>query len=185
MKVAYIRVSTEEQNADRQIEAMNKLGITKQFMEKISAKNMERPQLKAMLEFVREGDCVVVESFSRLSRSTKDLLTIIEKLQSKNVQFQSLKENIDTSTPNGRFFLTICGAMAQFERETTLLRQKEGIAIAKQKGKYVGRKPIELPPNFEDVVTLWKIGELTTKKAMEKVGMSANTFYRKVKELGR
>ncbi len=180
MKVAYIRVSTEEQNADRQIEAMNQLGITKQFTEKISAKNMERPQLKAMLDFVREGDVVVVESFSRLSRSTKDLLTIIEKLQQKNVQFQSLKENIDTSTPNGRFFLTICGAMAQFERETTLQRQKEGIAIAKAKGKYIGRKPIELPSNFEDVVRQWKNKEITTKRAKELLNMTTNTFYRKV-----
>lgn len=143
MKVAYVRVSTVEQNEARQIEALEKHGIEKWFTEKVSGKNTtDRPELQNMLDYVREGDVVFIHDFSRLARSTRDLLDIVEKLNKKNVHLVSNKENIDTSTPSGKLMLTMIGAIAEFERENMLERQREGIAIAKRAGVYKGRKPI-------------------------------------------
>ena len=145
MKVAYVRVSTIEQNEARQIEALKKHGIEKWFTEKVSGKNAtDRPELNNMLDFVREGDTVYIHDFSRLARSTKDLLEIVEELTAKGVHLVSNKENIDTSTPSGKLMLTMIGAIAEFERENMLERQKEGIVIAKREGKYKGRKAIEI-----------------------------------------
>jgi len=183
MNVAYIRVSTKEQNTARQEEAFKGLNIEKSFIEKISGKNANRPQLKAMLEYVREGDTVICESYSRLARSTYDLFTIVDTLNKKGVHFVSLKEKIDTNTPQGKLMMTIFAGLAQFERECILQRQAEGIAIAKTQGKYKGRKPIEKPTEWEDIIKLWKAGEITARKAQEKLKMKPATFYRKVKEL--
>lgn len=181
MRVCYIRVSSENQNTTRQELAMK--DVEKVFMEKISGKDMNRPQLKAMMDYVREGDVVVVESYSRLARSTKDLLSIIETLENKGVKFVSLKENIDTSTPQGRLMLTIFGGLAQFERECTLQRQREGIDIAKAQGKYKGRKPMILPDNYYDIMAIWRKGDITARKAMTILNMNPTTFYRKAKEM--
>lgn len=148
MKVAYVRVSTIEQNEDRQIEALKKHGIEKWFTEKISGKNTKRPELQAMLDFVREGDTIYIHDFSRLARSTKDLLDIVEKLNDKGVHLYSNKENIDTNTPTGKLMLTMIGAIAEFERTNLLERQREGIEIAKKKGVYSGRKAYEIDDNF-------------------------------------
>ena len=131
MKVGYIRVSTVDQNPARQEEALRQHGVERVFEEKISGKDMNRPKLKELLDFVREGDTVIVESYSRLARSSKDLLFIIDKLQEKKVSFVSLEENIDTTTPQGKLMLTIFAGLSQFERECTLQRQTEGIAIVK------------------------------------------------------
>lgn len=145
MKVAYVRVSTIEQNEARQIEALEKQGIEKWFTEKVSGKNTtDRPELMNMIDFVREGDTVYIHDFSRLARSVKDLLEIVEKLNSKGVHLVSNKENIDTSTPTGKLMLTMIGAIAEFERQNMLDRQHEGIEIAKREGKYKGRKPVEI-----------------------------------------
>ena len=145
MKVAYVRVSTIEQNEGRQVEALQKQGIEKWFTEKVSGKNTtDRPELMNMIDFVREGDTVYIHDFSRLARSVKDLLEIVEKLNSKGVHLVSNKENIDTSTPTGKLMLTMIGAIAEFERQNMLDRQAEGIAIAKRDGKYKGRKAIEI-----------------------------------------
>ena len=145
MNVAYVRVSTEEQNEQRQIEGLEKHGIEKWFIEKVSGKNMtDRQELQTMLDFVREGDTLYIHDFSRLARSTKDLLRIVEILTEKGVHLVSNKENIDTSTPTGKLMLTMIGAIAEFERQNLLDRQREGIAIAKREGKYKGRKPIDI-----------------------------------------
>ena len=144
MNIAYVRVSTEEQNEARQVEALEKHGIDKWFIEKISGKNTNRPKLQEMMEFVREGDTVYIHDFSRLARSTKDLLDLTEQLQAKKVHLVSNKENVDSSTATGKLMLTMIGAIAEFERANTLERQKEGIAIAKRNGKYKGRKKIEV-----------------------------------------
>lgn len=180
-RILYARVSTEEQNLARQLtDARN---YDKVFMEKVSGKNMERPQLKAMLAYVRKGDVLEVESYSRLARSTKDLLEIVEKLDAMGVHFVSKKENIDTSTPQGRLMLTIFAGLAQFEREQTKERQAEGIAIAKANGVYKGRKPIDIDADKFDVVYReWKADKLTARKAMEMLDLKPNTFYRRVKE---
>lgn len=158
-------------------------GVERVFIEKISGKNTHREQLKAMLDYDREGDTVIVESYSRLARSTKDLLDIISELDNKGVGFISLKESIDTSSPQGRLMMTIFAGLAQFERECILQRQAEGIALAKEEGKYRGRKPIDKPSNWDEVIKLWKANEITAVVAQKKLGMTPATFYRKVKEL--
>ncbi|SDB69800.1 recombinase family protein [Butyrivibrio sp. INlla16] len=141
MNVAYIRVSTIEQNEARQLEAMKDKHIEKYFTEKVSAKNTNRPKLQEMLDFVREGDTIYIHDFSRLARSTEDLLNIVNQLNDKGVHLVSNKENLDTSTPTGKLLLTMIGAIAQFERENLLERQREGIKIAKEQGKFKGGQP--------------------------------------------
>ncbi|MBB6215417.1 DNA invertase Pin-like site-specific DNA recombinase [Anaerosolibacter carboniphilus] len=183
-KIGYIRVSTTDQNMDRQEMALSDLGIDKFFMEKVSGKNTDRPQLKKMLEYVREGDTLYIESISRLARSTRDLLSIVQQLQDKKVDLVSLKENIDTTTPQGRFMLTIFGALSELERESTLQRQREGIVAARLKGKQFGRPKIDKPKDWDKVIGLWKKGEITAVDAMQKLNLNRGTFYRRVKELG-
>ena len=135
-----------------------------------------------MMSFVREGDTVIVESISRFARNTKDLLELVEQLAQKHVEFVSKKEAIDTSTPTGKFMLTVFGAVAELEREYILQRQREGIAIAKQNGVYKGRKPIE-HPRFNEITSLWKSGAITATEAMKRLDMKPSTFYRKVKQI--
>ena len=144
MKVAYIRVSTVEQNEARQLEGLKKYRIDKWFMEKVSGKDTNRPELHNMMDFVREGDTVYVHDFSRLARSTKDLLDIVDQLNRKKVHLVSNKENLDTSTPTGKLMLTMIAAINEFERTNLLERQREGIAEAKKKGVYKGRKEIRI-----------------------------------------
>ncbi len=143
-KTGYIRVSTEHQETARQQEIMNGYQIDRIFSEKLSGANTDRPQLKAMLDYVREGDTLYVESISRLVRSTKDLLNIIDTLTEKGVILISHKENIDTDSPTWKFMLTVFAALSQLEREQLKQRQHEGIEIAKAQGKYTGRKPIKI-----------------------------------------
>ena len=181
MIVAYVRVSTAEQNEARQVEALKPHNIEKWYKEKVSGKNTEREQLQLMLDFVREGDEVYVMDFSRLSRSVQDLLNIVDLLNSKKVKLVSLKENFDTSTPTGKLMLTLLGAISEFERQNILERQREGIEIAKREGKYKGRKPLELD-NFNEVYDSWKKGELTAVSASKALGINRGTFYKRVRE---
>lgn len=181
LKIGYIRVSTVEQNIARQEVIMKKLDVEKIFIDKISGKNMERPMLKEMMDFVRSGDIVVVESISRFARNTRDLLELVDQLIAKGVQFVSMKEKIDTSTPSGKFMLTVFGAVAQLERDYILQRQKEGIAIAKAQGKYKGRKR-KYNENFEKVIETWEKGNITAVKAMKLLNISKSTFYRYARE---
>ena len=185
MDFAYVRVSTKDQQDTRQLIAMENRGIPpgRIFSEKQSGKNTKRPQLQALMDTVRKGDVVVVESISRFARNTKDLLGLVEKLTAKGVEFVSLKEHIDTTTPTGRFTLTIFAAIAELERECTLLRQAEGIAAAKAQGKHLGR-PIKKPPgNFAEVVKLWERGKITFEEALEQTGLKQATFYNRLREL--
>jgi DNA invertase Pin-like site-specific DNA recombinase len=182
MKIAYVRVSTAEQNDERQIEALKKHDIEKWFTEKVSAKDTNRPELKTMLDFARDGDTIYTKDFSRIARSTKDLLDIVEYLTQKKVNLISLKENIDSNTPTGKLMLTMIGAIYEFERNNLLERQKEGIVLAKQKGKYKGRKKIKFPDNWQDVYEKWKHREMTGTEAMKQLKLKRNTFYKLVKE---
>ena len=182
MKIGYIRVSTQEQNTIRQEELMISLGVEQIYIERMSGKNTNRPELQNMMDFVRKGDTVVVESISRFARNTRDLLDLVEKLAEKGVEFVSQKEAIDTSTPTGKFMLTVFGAVAELEREYILQRQREGIDIAKANDVYKGRKPIE-PPGFSQVVVRWRRGEITATAAMKQLGMSKATFYRRIKQV--
>ena len=186
MKVGYIRVSTIEQNEARQEVLMEQLGVDRVYMDKMSGKNKDRPQLQEMMQYVREGDIVIVESISRFARNTKDLLSLIEELERKKVTFVSQKENIDTNTPTGRFMLTVFAALAQLERETTLQRQKEGIAIAKSNGIYKGRKRMDIDMEvFTELYIQWKAGKTQPKYICQKLGISYSTFKRRVAEYER
>lgn len=182
MKIGYIRVSTREQNTIRQEYMMEALGVDEVYIDRMSGKNTDRPELKKMLDYVRKGDTVIVESISRFARNTRDLLGLTEQLAAKGVEFVSQKEAIDTTTPTGKFMLTVFGAVAELEREYILQRQREGIAIAKAQGKYTGRKPIQ-HPDFEMVVKRWRNGEITAVEAMKRLNMTSSTFYRRVRYL--
>ena len=182
MNIAYIRVSTVDQNEGRQIKAMEKENIKKYFTEKVSAKDAKRPKLMEMIEFARESDVIYIKDFSRLARSTQDLLNIVKQLDEKGVKLKSLKENLDTNTSTGKLMLTMIGAINEFERANMLERQREGIAIAKGKGMYKGRKQIEKPGNWDEVYPRWKNRELTADKAMALLDLRRNTFYKFVKE---
>lgn len=184
MKIGYIRISTTDQNIARQELLMEQLGVDEVYIDRMSGKNTNRPELQRMMEYVRRGDTVIVESISRFARNTRDLLELVEKLSAKGVEFVSKKEAIDTTTPTGKFMLTVFGAVAELEleREYILQRQREGIAIAKANGVYKGRKPIQ-PPELEKVMVKWRRGEITAAGAMRQMGMSKSTFYRKVKRL--
>ena len=185
MRVGYVRCSTVEQNEARQLKMMEEQNAEKIFIDKASGKNTDREKFKAMMAFVRTGDVVIVESISRIARNTRDLLSIISELTEKGVEFVSLKESIDTATPQGRFMLTVFGALAELERENILERQREGIEIAKSEGKYKGRKPVDIDENkFKAVCARWRAGEITATAAMQEVGLKPNTFYRRVKEMG-
>ena len=182
MKIGYIRISTVDQNTARQEVLMKELGVDQVYIDKMSGKNTDRPQLRKMMSFVREGDTVIVESISRFARNTRDLLDLVEQLTKKKVEFVSKKEAIDTTTPTGKFMLTIFGAVAELEREYILQRQREGIAIAKENGIYKGRKPIDCP-ELEVVVRQWKRGEMTAVEAMKRLNLKPRTFYRRAKEV--
>ena len=182
MQVGYIRISTVDQNIARQEVLMREMGVEKVFIDRLSGKNTDRPELKKMMAFVRQGDTVVVESISRFARNTRDLLELVEQLTGKGVEFVSKKESIDTTTPTGKFMLTIFGAVAELEREYILQRQAEGIAIAKEQGVYKGRQPI-VRPDFERIVALWRSGRITATEAMKRLDMKPSTFYRRVKEM--
>ena len=183
MRVGYVRCSTAEQNEARQLKMMEEQKVEKIFIDKASGKNIDRKDFKAMMDFVRAGDTVIVESISRIARNTRDLLSIISSLTEKGVEFVSLKENIDTTTPHGRFMLTVFGALAELERESILERQREGIEIAKAEGKYKGRKPVSVnEATFRAVCVRWRAGEITATAAMQEVGLKPNTFYRRAKK---
>lgn len=179
-RIKYIRVSTQEQNTARQ--EVDKERFDRVYIEKASGKNTDRPELKAMLDYVREGDVVEVESYSRIARNTQDLLAIVSQLTAKGVDFVSQKEQVDTSTPAGRLMLTIFAGLAQFERECLLERQAEGIAIAKQEGR-MGRPEIQPCADFVSIVKDWQDGKMTAVEAMKQAGMTKATFYRKVKAM--
>ena len=183
MRVAYIRVSTIEQNEARQVEAMEKHNIEKWYIEKVSGKDTNRPKLNEMLDFVRDGDTVYIHDFSRLARSTKDLLEIIERLNSKNVNLVSNKENLDTNTPTGKLMLTVIGAINEFERTNMLERQREGVEIAKRNGKYKGGKKKDIDMElFNDLLEQFQRKEISKIKFAEMLGVSRPTLDKLLKD---
>ena len=179
MNIAYLRTSSVTQNLARQEEEMNNYNIDKYFIEQVSAKNTNCPQLQAMLDFCREGDCIYIKDFSRLARSTRDLLSVLEFLKSKKVTLISLKENFDTSDATGQLMIS---AINEFYRNIQREHQLEGIAIAKARGKYKGRKPIEYPSNWEEVYDLVLTKKIRSNEAMERLMLKPTTYYKLKKE---
>lgn len=183
--IGYARVSTQEQNEGRQLAAFEEYGVDRVYIDKMSGKDTKRPELRKMLDYVREGDTLIVNEYSRLARSTHDLLSIVQQLTDEGVQVISLKENLDTSTPQGKLMLTVFAALAEFERELTLQRQREGIALAKEQGKYKGRQPIPFDEKqLHRECKKWVKGEQTAVDTMNKLGMKPNRFYRIAKKYG-
>lgn len=184
--IAYVRVSTVEQNETRQIEALEKHSIDKWFTEKVSAKDANRPQLQAMIDYVREGDTVYIHDFSRLARSTKDLLGIVETLEKKGVALVSNKESLDTGTPTGKLMLTVIAAIYEFERANMLERQREGIEIAKREKKFKGRKPINIDIKSDKFMKLherYMQRKITKVEMAQELNISRPTLDKLLKEL--
>ena len=183
--IAYVRVSTIEQNEERQIAALDKFNIDKWFIEKVSAKDTNRPELKSMLNYIREGDKVYIHDFSRLARNTADLLQLVEQFTSMGITLISNKENIDTATPTGKLMLTMIGAIAEFERANLLERQREGIAIAKAKGAYKGRQVKKIDNDkFEEAYQRYKTREINKTQLASELGISRPKLYSLLKEKG-
>ena len=182
--IGYVRVSTQEQNTGRQHELFKERGITldKVYEEHISGKNTNRPQLKAMLDYVRDGDTVYIESISRLARNTRDFLNIVEALREKNVGLVSLKESIDTTTPQGKFMLSVFSALYELERDNILERQREGIDLALKEGRPYGRPPVKMSDTFPANYKKWKDGKITATQFMKQESLPRTTFYRLVKQ---
>lgn len=172
--VGYARVSTTGQCLDTQLAALS--GCEKIFKEKISGAKDDRPELQALLEFVREGDAVQVTKLDRLARNTRHLLEVSEYLQNKGVALNILNIGINTATPTGKLMLTMIGAIATFEREMMLERQAEGIALAKLKGKYKGRKATARNQSQEVIELLGK--GLTKPEISRQLGIGITSIYR-------
>lgn len=181
MKFGYMRVSTIDQNLDRQEQQLKEAGCERIFFEKITGVKRDRPELNRMLEFLRQGDTVVLTDLTRLSRSTKDLIEIAELISQKGVNLKSLKEAwLDTTTAHGKMLFTVFAGIAQFERDLTSERTKEGIIAAKKRGKHPGR-----PKTDEEKVNyaLYLIDQgMNRTDAAEKAGISRMTLYRKIQQ---
>ena len=182
--IAYVRVSTVDQNEARQVEALTPYHIDKWFIEKASGKDTKRPKLQEMLEYIREDDTVYVEEFSRLGRSTADLLSTVQHIEDSGAKFISLKENFDTKTPTGKLQMTMMAAIAEFERAMILERQREGIAIAKREGKYKGRKAINIP-NIEEYYQKYMTRKGTKTSIAKEIGICRMTLNKLFEEFER
>jgi DNA invertase Pin-like site-specific DNA recombinase len=181
VRIGYVRVSTVEQNEARQLEGLKKYDIEKWYTEKASAKDTNRPQLQIMLDYAREGDTIYIHDLSRIARSTKDLLDIVERLQDKRIHLFSNKENIDTSTPTGKLMLTMIGAINEFERTNLLERQREGIPVAVKEGKYKGRKEIKID-NFPVQYKRYLHREISKAQLAKELNISRPTLDKLIKE---
>ena len=178
-RIAYVRVSTIEQNEARQVEELKKHDIQIWFIEKVSGKNTDRPELQKMLDYIREGDTVYVHDLSRLSRSTSDLLKLVEFFAKKKVELVSNKENIDSSTPTGKLMLTMIAAINEFERQNLLERQREGIAIAKKEGKYKGHSVKKIDPVlFDKTYAEYKDRKISKAEMARRLKISRPTLYK-------
>lgn len=179
-KIGYIRVSTVDQNTARQLDGIE---LDKTFTDKVSGKNDNRPQLKAMMEYAREGDTIIVHSLDRLARNLDDLRRIVNELTAKNIKVEFVKERLHFSNEEDHFsrlFLSVMGSFAEFERNIILERQREGIAMAKKAGKYKGRKPKLEPNQIDAIKKLVAEGAKITHIASE-FQISRDTVYKTIR----
>ncbi|MBC8235633.1 recombinase family protein [bacterium] len=176
-RVGYARVSTTSQNLDSQIDALSSLGCTKIFSDQQSGVSETREGFERLMEYLRAGDSLVVTELSRLSRSLKHLLTVVERLEEKGVEIISLRENIDTSTATGRCFLSIMGAIAQMERELKSERATAGREAAKARGRTGGRPRIQ-PQKLEQAKILYDNSSQTATEVCRAIGIGRRTFFR-------
>lgn len=175
--LGYARVSTEQQNLDRQLDALKKYGVDIIYNEKMTGTKRDRPELDKLLDRITQGDTVVIESLSRLGRSTKDLIELTELFQSKGVHLVSLKEQIDTSTSTGKLLFTLMSAIAQFERDVIADRTREGLQSARARGRYGGR-PKVASDKVKKAVKLYSTQQYSIKEIEELTGVKKSTLYR-------
>ena len=184
-KIAYVRVSSIDQNIARQKEAIEEyVKIDKWFIDKTSGKDKNRPKLNQMLEYVRKNDTVYIHSIDRLARNTMDLLNIAKDLTEQGIKLHSLKDSfVFDNTPTGKLLLTVLGAVAEFERAIAKERQLEGIAIAKKNNVYKGRKKIKINKKlFEELYSDYKKGYITQVEFARRLNVSRSTLYRRIKK---
>ena len=189
---AYCRVSSTDQNEDRQVEAMLELGINERdiFIDKCSGKNFDRPQYKALKLQLREGDVLVIKSIDRLGRNYKQICEEWRKIVrdiNANIKVVDIPI-LDTTRTDGLIgevisdiVLQLLGYVAEQERAFIKQRQAEGIKLAKEKGKRLGKPPIQYPENWNDVYPIWKSGSITAREAMKKLNLKPTSFYKLAK----
>jgi len=180
--IGYARVSTQDQNLDRQLDALNKAGCERIFNEKMTGTHSARPELQMMLMTLRPGDTLVVESFSRLSRSTKDLLDMVEKLSQLGVHLVSLKEDLDTKTATGKMMLTVMSALSQFERDLIAERTKEGLKAARARGRHGGRPRSGTDKDRDQAYAMYQANIMSCQEIADRYGVSLSTLNRWIRE---
>ena len=173
----YARVSTEQQNLDRQLDELKKYGCDIIYNEKMTGTKRNRPELSKLLDRMTEGDTVVIESLSRLGRSTKDLIELTELFHQKGVHLVSLKEQIDTSTSTGKLLFTLMSAIAQFERDVIADRTREGLCAARTRGRMGGRPKTD-PNAVRKAVKLYHTQQYSIKEIEDLTGVKKSTLYR-------
>ena len=178
MKIGYARVSTQDQNLDRQLDNLRLAGCERIFNEKMTGTKSDRPELKTMLLTLRSGDVLVIDSFSRLSRSTKDLLELVEKLTAMGVHLVSLKENLDTTTATGKLMLTMLSALSQFERDLIAERTVDGLKAARARGRCGGRPRIGTDKDRQQALAMYKANVMTNGEIAKKFNVSLRTMCR-------
>lgn len=182
MKIGYARVSTQDQNLDRQLDNLKAAGCERIFNEKMTGTKSDRPELKTMLLTLRPGDILVIDSFSRLSRSTKDLLSLVDHLTAMDVHLVSLKENLDTTTATGKLMLTMLSALSQFERDLIAERTVDGLKAARARGRSGGRPRAGNPKDREQAYAMYKANIMTCQEIADKFGVSLSTLNRWIRE---
>lgn len=180
-KIGYARVSTESQNLDRQLDELKKYGVDVIYNEKMTGTKKDRPELNKLLDRMTAGDVIVVESLSRLGRSTKDLIELTELFQSKGVHLVSLKESIDTNTSTGKLLFTLMSAIAQFERDTIADRTREGLRSARARGRTGGR-PRTDSDQIKKAIKLYNTRQYSVKEIEELTGVKKSTLYRNLQK---
>ena len=178
MKIGYARVSTQDQNLDRQLDNLRAAGCERIFNEKMTGTKSDRPELKTMLLTLRSGDVLVIDSFSRLSRSTKDLLDLVEKLTAMGVHLVSLKENLDTTTATGKLMLTMLSALSQFERDLISERTIDGLRAARARGRCGGRPRLGSDKDRKQALAMYHANVMSNGEIAAKFGVSPRTFSR-------
>ena len=182
MKIGYARVSTQDQNLDRQLDNLKAAGCERIFNEKMTGTKSDRPELKTMLLTLRSGDVLVINSFSRLSRSTKDLLQLVDQLTAMGVHLVSLKENLDTTTATGKLMLTMLSALSQFERDLIAERTIDGLKAARAMGRCGGRPRLGTDKDKKQAIAMYNANVMTNGEIAAKFGVSLRTFSRWIKE---
>ena len=178
MKIGYARVSTQDQNLDRQLDNLRSSGCERIFNEKMTGTKSDRPELKTMLLTLRSGDVLVIDSFSRLSRSTKDLLDLVEKLTAMGVHLVSLKENLDTTTATGKLMLTMLSALSQFERDLIAERTIDGLKAARSRGRFGGRPRVGTDKDRKQALAMYHSNAMSNRDIAERFSISQSTLSR-------